>query len=194
MLSTTTIFACLAVAASVASGSMWRLPAFPDEDPIMLNGTTEAEVHRELLTINPNYDTDFPNGVRGDNGGAGRRRDWNFAASGLICSTSKDPKFGFITKDGIENAIQALEGVQGIIPLNKGPKVCSELACDADTRAFICNDNNSEFHVGSYENIIDAVRWIREKCAPNKDSKDRPRGGQVFTSQKWNVILEGTSC
>lgn len=46
----------------------------PGGDWVTLNGTVQ-EVHSQLLKLNPNYDTDFPEGEADDGGSARAARD-----------------------------------------------------------------------------------------------------------------------
>ena len=151
-----TILTCLAVAAGVASGSPaisarddntaghvyardeWRVPAFPGGPVLRLNGT-EADVRRQLIAINPKYESDFPH----SSAGGANKRSGVFVAASLICSDIKQPNkgnFGYIKIGGITNAYEALQGLDGDPILNPGPRVCSDLTCKDSTQSSICND------------------------------------------------------
>lgn len=115
----------------------WDVQAFPDGPTLTLNGTIQ-EMHKRLLEINPNYDTDFNHtavAARGLDFGLEKRTDFNGCQ--LECSLAKwgEPKI-----KGYDEGLEYLYDHLGVPHMGPGPGACSRVSCSYGTGMWMCND------------------------------------------------------
>lgn len=119
--------------AEVAS---WEFQVMPGGPPVVLNGTVE-EVHAELLRLNPNWDSDFPQRVA-----RSQDQDWtlekrtDFSMANTLC----DATWGSAHDGPISEGIERLERIGGVPRLGPGPGKCSRVSCSWDSAIWWCND------------------------------------------------------
>lgn len=103
--------------------------AFPDGPTLTLNGTIQ-EMRRQLLEINPNYDTDFNHTTTVE-------KRTNFFGAQLQCG---ELRWGAVKNKGYEEGVRYLRRLRGIPHMGPGPGACSRVSCSWSTGMWMCND------------------------------------------------------
>lgn len=117
----------------VESPVVWEVEAFKDGPTLKLEGTIQ-EVHKQLVAINPNYDTDFNLGATNDKVARDLSKRTDFSHSHTICGN-----FPSTTVDHLGQGINYLRGVGGR-PSMGGRGTCGRVSCSYNTAIWWCND------------------------------------------------------
>ncbi|PNY24504.1 Uncharacterized protein TCAP_05560 [Tolypocladium capitatum] len=163
----------------------WDVQAFLDGPTLILNGTVQ-DIHKQLLEINPNYDTDF-NHTAVATGDLEKRTD--FTGSKVICSRAI---FGHLNYGAYKDSLTYLGKHPGRPHMPPGPRACSRVSCSYNTGVYICNDTPTDKYLISWGSVVDGLQYIWAKCVAG--ILVDMQGGQVFHSTNWNVILRETNC
>ncbi|PNY26072.1 Uncharacterized protein TCAP_03995 [Tolypocladium capitatum] len=156
----------------------WDTQAFPDGPTLRLNGTIQ-EIRRQLLEINPNYDTDF------NRTAVVEKRD-EFDGAKYFCLE----KWGHPYERGYYSGLDYLRNHRGAPHMQPGPAVCSRVSCGYKTGIWLCNDNPHEMYLSSWRTVADAAEHVWIECQTPTVSI----GGQVFHKNNWNVIVSEQDC
>ncbi|POR34788.1 Uncharacterized protein TPAR_05004 [Tolypocladium paradoxum] len=163
----------------------WDIQAFPDGPIITLNGTIH-EMRRQLLEINPNYDTDF-NRTTVATRDLERRTD--FSGAKYFCGMDT---FGELNYGAYLEGIQYLRNHLGVPHMLPGPKVCGRVSCSYGTGIIMCNDTPDDKYLDNWGSVADGAQYIWQACGDTKLMG--LVGGQVFHYTNWNVILRAEPC
>ena len=109
--------------------TFWDAQAFPGETTLRLNGTVQ-EMRRQLLEINPLYDTDFPPTHE-------VRKRTSFGNAQLEC---RRDDWGQVEAKGYFEGIDYLHRHGGVPHMGPGPGACSRVSCSWKTGIWMCND------------------------------------------------------
>ncbi|POR37794.1 Uncharacterized protein TPAR_01987 [Tolypocladium paradoxum] len=163
----------------------WDVQAFPDGPTLTLNGTIQ-EMRRQLLEINPSYDTDFNHHAAAAAAAVEKRTD--FSGAKVLCGSEK---WGVLTVRGYSEGIDYLRNHGGVPHMPAGPSACSRVSCSYNTGIWWCNDAREEKALLSFGSISDGAVYIWTQCGNNSWKQV---GGQVFHYTDWNVILRQQDC
>ncbi|CEJ87469.1 hypothetical protein VHEMI04425 [[Torrubiella] hemipterigena] len=173
----------------VESPVVWEVEAFKDGPTLKLEGTIQ-EVHKQLVEINHNYDTDFNLGAASDKAARDLSKRTDFSHSHTICGN-----FPGTTVDHLGQGISYLRGVGGR-PSMGGRGTCGRVSCSYNTAIWWCNDDAGVKTLASFGSIADGAQWVWNKCAGRLD-KGLAQGqvsGQAFHPTNWNVIVRKDKC
>ncbi|EGO61630.1 hypothetical protein NEUTE1DRAFT_36086 [Neurospora tetrasperma FGSC 2508] len=93
----------------------------------------------------------------------------------------------------IREGMEYLRHVAGVPKLGPGSNNCERVSCSNWSAIAWCNhdpDNSNE--LPSYETIAEAAEIILAWCKASK--KELHIKGQVYSKQKWSVVIEGDLC
>ncbi|KAK3502032.1 hypothetical protein B0T13DRAFT_218796 [Neurospora crassa] len=93
----------------------------------------------------------------------------------------------------IREGMEYLRHVAGVPKLGPGSNNCERVSCSNWSAIAWCNhdpDNSNE--LPSYETIAEAAEIILAWCKASK--KEVHIKGQMYSKQKWSVVIEGDSC
>ncbi|KAK0668783.1 hypothetical protein QBC41DRAFT_393225 [Cercophora samala] len=92
------------------------------------------------------------------------------------------------------DGIYYLRKVTSAAPKNgPGPGNCGRVSCGYKAAIYWCNDNGAEKELDSWNDIADGAQYVFDKCV-DRDDKYAMVAGQVFYTDKWNVIVTFESC
>lgn len=155
-----------------------ELQAVPGGDKMNLTGTID-EIHAKLLSINPNFDEDFPSGDDNESTLDSRALAKRF---GPKCGDSLNNYGGwnFASANGIQDGINYLRGVKGKPTL--GPKQCSRVSCSWNDAIWWCNDNSNSITLPGFNTIADCAQVLKNQCATSLPGLLKAVYGQNFVS------------
>ncbi|KID87536.1 hypothetical protein MAJ_11115, partial [Metarhizium majus ARSEF 297] len=159
----------------------WEVQVTPGGDKVRLNGTIQ-QVRQELLSLNPNWDKDFPLGDKVEapsdetHGQLAKRTD--FSNSKYFCGG----RWQYCNGGAIAEGRAYLYRVPGRPTNGAGPG-----ACGRDKKPKTLN---------SFGSIADGVYELEKHC--RKYFSWNPSGvsiaGQIFHKTNWNVIVRKDKC
>ncbi|KAK3386706.1 hypothetical protein B0H63DRAFT_447620 [Podospora didyma] len=171
----------------------WDVETTPGGPTVVLNGTVE-QVHKQLLKINPDYETHF-------NITNKRRHPEALAAShGSSSFTKRAPytlcdNFRKANADYIWGGIMHLRTVPGQPKNGPGPSNCGRVSCDWGSEIWWCNDNTTPKELPGFNTIADAATVAEYDCKPKQQLGhsyiDDHYSAQRFHDDKWNVVIRG---
>ncbi|KAF5375487.1 hypothetical protein D9757_009936 [Collybiopsis confluens] len=133
--------------------------------------------------------------------------------AGVICNIGQFSKTNDIdstARDQVDGPYGYLAGISGTAEQEPGPGKCTRVSCAWDLGVYICNDNTHKISV-AWKDIATYVNDIGMTCGggmhlPNSTGRDsygtdyfdftksKPTNGQKFSSEKWNVYINGDKC
>ncbi|KND89165.1 hypothetical protein TOPH_06106 [Tolypocladium ophioglossoides CBS 100239] len=163
----------------------WEAEISPGGPVQKFNGTIE-KVHKELVNLNPNWDTDYTleaSAHHDKRDGLVERAD--FKDSGYFCGGRWEETDSIWIGYGI-NYLRRLSGTPSNGP---GPGNCGRVSCSFKSAIWWCNDSNKAKTLGSFGDIADGASWILHKCKRVRWASYYAVSGQAFHPTGWNVIV-----
>ena len=108
----------------------WEVEVFPGQPTIKLSGTVQ-EVHRKLLELNPDWETDYPANITSP-----KLEKRNFDSAGYFCGG----RWAYCHIDPIDVGIEYLRRLRSLPGLGPGPGRCSRVSCSYNAGIYWCND------------------------------------------------------
>ncbi|SPQ26403.1 0be2b1dd-6915-45d8-ad9d-99ca3d8c7d51 [Thermothielavioides terrestris] len=91
--------------------------------------------------------------------------------------------------------VQYLRRIGGPVHLNPGPSNCARVSCAYDAAIWVCNDNPTDWVVGSFGEIADGADILLNNCGQaGNGGQGAVAAGQIFHPDNWNVIMRADSC
>lgn len=106
---------------------------FPGGETIKVNGTVQ-DLHAKLLSLNPNWDKDFPDADEGK--GVTPNRDHAKRSIFLYQNVWCDGPYGLAATEPLTNGISYLRKLKGQPWLDKG---CARVSCSWKSAIYWCN-------------------------------------------------------
>ncbi|CZR54820.1 uncharacterized protein PAC_04704 [Phialocephala subalpina] len=167
----------------------WEVETSPGGPKAHITGTVQ-EVVSQLLTINPNWKSDF-NFSETPTRSTVLSRQLSFPWTGILCDI-RIGEWGYADYYAIQDGITYLNGVPGIPTAGPGPGNCARVSCSYDSAIYWCNDETQTFSLPGFTTIAAGALVILDNCPDLGPGVN----GQVFAQflQNWNTIVRGDNC
>ncbi|KAF2747791.1 hypothetical protein M011DRAFT_476962 [Sporormia fimetaria CBS 119925] len=178
----------------------WEVETSPGHIEI-LNGTVQ-EVVAQAVKINPDFEE-----IVAANLNAGvsvpeeKRSEHALSKRSEVNCWPRQGEWGVTPAKHIEDGISYLRGIGGKPHLLPGPGYCTRVSCSHTSAIWLCNDQNYERWLGSWNDVANSAQHIVNTC--KYWAMHGTLGyyayfvkGQNFEASKWNTIVrhDGNNC
>lgn len=126
----------------------WEVEVSPGGPTVILKGTIE-EIRKELLKLNPTWDTDYLKPKPSPK----LARRFDFSRDKYVCRG----RWPQCSADSIQDGINYLRGVSGQPTNGPGPGNCGRVSCSYDSAIWWCNDVSYQYDFFDGWKLIDCL-------------------------------------
>ncbi|QUC21797.1 uncharacterized protein UV8b_06038 [Ustilaginoidea virens] len=159
----------------------WQIEVFPGQEHQNFTGTIE-NVISEVQKRNTAFKLDPP-----EIDILSKRYQWDFGD--LICGGGPY-NWQWAKTNYVTGGIKYLRSIKGKPHLPAGPGTCGRVSCGDKASIWWCNDRDdfTEHYLTTFAEIALGAERINDVCR-TETRKGWLTVGQIFTNQKWNVIV-----
>ncbi|KAK1778640.1 hypothetical protein QBC45DRAFT_451462 [Copromyces sp. CBS 386.78] len=168
---------------------IWEVETTPGGPTVNIAGTVQ-DVYEQLEKVNPNFVSDF--GLDDPDNStslAAPVESRAYYIEAIHCDY-----FEYATASAIREGIKYLNGVPGKPSNGPGPGNCGRVSCSYNSAIYWCNDNTYTKTLDAFGSISLAAQTLLDRCGSSGLWYAEVARGQIFMTDRWNVIVRKDKC